>query len=85
MVAVSDSLGWFRISLRTQAQTRTVFTQPNSFSFDLVSDTKVLKYLQFRSLNKATDFDGISSCCLNILLFQGIVSDLLKSARVDSL
>jgi hypothetical protein len=70
---------------------------PNSFSFNLVSETKVLKYLQSLGLNKATGLDGISSRFLkdgspiivgpithiiNLSLIQGIVPDELKSARV---
>jgi len=70
---------------------------PNSFSFNLVSETKVLKYLQALGLIKATGLDGISSRFLkdgspiivgplthiiNISLIQGTVPDELKSARV---
>ena len=70
---------------------------PNSYSFLIVSENKVLKYLNSLGINKATGLDGIPSrvvrdgaliidCPLthviNLSLNQGVVPDDLKSARV---
>ena len=67
---------------------------PNRFSFSIVSENKVLKYLNSLGINKATGLDGIPSrfvrdgasiiaCPLtHVSLIQGVVPDDLKSARV---
>lgn len=70
---------------------------PNSYSFSVVSENKVLGYLNRLSTNKATGLDGIPSrfvrdgasiiACplshvINLSLIQGTVPDDLKSARV---
>ena len=70
---------------------------PNSYSFSIVSENKVLKYLNSLGINKANGLDGIPSrfvrdgasilACplthvINISLIQGVVPDDLKSARV---
>ena len=70
---------------------------PNSYSFSIVSENKVLKYLNSLGINKATGLDGIPSrfvrdgaliiACplthvINLSLIQGVVPDDLKSARV---
>jgi hypothetical protein len=70
---------------------------PDSFSFNIVSDSKVLKYLNMLSPKKATGLDGIPSRfvkdsapiiagplshIINLSLIQGVVPDDLKSARV---
>ena len=70
---------------------------PNSFSFSIVSENKVLKYLNSLGINKATGLDDIPSrfvrdgasiiACpltnvINLSLIQGAVPDDLKSARV---
>ena len=70
---------------------------PNSYSFSLISESKVLKYLTSLSAHKATGLDGIPSHfikdgssiiagplthIINLSLIQGIVPDDLKSARV---
>jgi hypothetical protein len=69
----------------------------NSFSFSLVSENQVLKYLNQLSSNKATGLDGMPSRfvkdgasiisqplthVINLSLIQGVVPDDLKSARV---
>ena len=71
--------------------------KPNSYSFLVVSESKVLKYLNALSANKATGLDGIPSrfvrdsasiivCPLthiiNSSVIQGVVPDYLKLARV---
>ena len=70
---------------------------PNSYSFSIVSENKVLKYLNSLGINKATGLDDIPSrfvrdgassiACpltnvINLSLIQGVVPDDLKSARV---
>ena len=70
---------------------------PNSYSFSMVSENKILKYLNNLSANKATGLDGIPSrfvrdsasviACplthvINLSIIQGVVPDDLKSARV---
>ena len=70
---------------------------PNSYSFSLVSENKVLGYLKKLGVNKATGLDDISSrfvrdgasiiACplthvINLSLIQGIVPEDLKSDRV---
>ena len=70
---------------------------PNSYSFLLLAENKILKYLNHLSANKATGLDGIISrflrdsasviaCPLthvvNLSIIQGVVPDDLKSARV---
>lgn len=70
---------------------------PDSCSFSLVSESKVLKYINSLGINKATGLDGIPSRfvkdgslvivgplthIINLSLVQGIVPDDLKSARV---
>ena len=69
----------------------------NSYSFSIVSENKVLKYLNSLDINKATGLDGIPSrfvrdgasiiACplthvINLSLIQGVVPDALKFARV---
>ena len=70
---------------------------PNSYSFSMVSENKILKYLNNLSANKATGLDDIPSrfvrdsasviACplthvINLSIIQGVVPDDLKSARV---
>ena len=70
---------------------------PNSYSFSIVSENKVLKYLNSLCIYKATGLDGIHSRfvrdgaliiaflqthVINLSLIQGVVPDDLKSARV---
>ena len=70
---------------------------PNSYSFSLVSENRVLVYLKNLSAKKATGLDGIPSrfvrdgasviACpltnvINLSLIQGVVPEDLKSARV---
>ena len=70
---------------------------PNSYSFSIVSENKILKYLHNLSANKATGLDGIPSlfvqdsatviACplthvINMSIIEGVVPDDLKSARV---
>ena len=70
---------------------------PNSYSFSLVSENRVLGYLKNLSAKKATGLDGIPSrfvrdgasviACplthvINLSLIQGVVPEDLKSARV---
>ena len=70
---------------------------PNRYTFSIVSENKVLKYLNSQGINKATGLDGIPSrfvrdgasiiaCPLThviyLSLIQGVVPDDLKSARV---
>ena len=70
---------------------------PNSYPFSMVSENKLLKYLNNLSANKATGLDGIPSrfvsdsvsvisCplthAINLSIIQGVVPDDLKSARV---
>ena len=70
---------------------------PDSFSFSLVSENKVLKYLSQLGINKSTGLDGIPSRfikdgapviasplahIINLSLMQGVVPDDMKSARV---
>ena len=69
----------------------------NNYSFSIVSENKVLKYLNSLGIHKATGIDGIPSrfvrdgasiiiCSLThviyLSLIQGVVPDDLKSARV---
>jgi len=69
----------------------------NDFSFSLLSEDKVFKYLNNLSKNKATGLDGIPARfvvdsapliakplahIINLSLIQGTVPDDLKSARV---
>ena len=69
---------------------------PNSYSFSIVSENKVLKYLNSLGINKATGLDGIPTrfvrygasiiACplthvINLSLIQDVVPDDLKSAR----
>ena len=71
--------------------------KPNDYSFSVVSENKILKYLNNLSAKKATGLDGIParfvrdsasnivcpmSHVINLSLTQGIVPDDLKSARV---
>ena len=71
--------------------------KPIDYSFSVVSENKILKYLNNLSAKKATGLDGrharfvrdkafIIVCPLsdviNLSLIQGIVPDDLKSARV---
>ena len=71
--------------------------KPDSFSFYIVSESKILKYLNSLSPNKATGLDGVPSrfikdCAsiiagplshiINLSIIQGSVPDDLKSARV---
>jgi NADPH-dependent 7-cyano-7-deazaguanine reductase QueF-like protein len=70
---------------------------PNSFSFSLLCESKVFKYLNSLSASKATGLDGIPSRfvrdespiiadpithIVNLSLIQGVVPDDLKTARV---
>jgi hypothetical protein len=70
---------------------------PNSFSFSLVTNNQVLKYLEQLSANKATGLDSILSRLkrdgasiitqtlthvINLSVIQGVVPGELKSARV---
>ena len=70
---------------------------PNSFSFSIVSENRILKYLNNLSANKATGLDGIPSRfikdgasiiasplthVINLSIIQGSVPDDLKLARV---
>ena len=70
---------------------------PNSFSFSIVSENKILKHLEKLSANKATGLDGIPARFIrdsasfitgpithivNLSIIQGSVPDDLKSARV---
>ena len=70
---------------------------PNSYSFSLVTENQILRYLTKLSANKATGLDGIPSRfvkdgapiiaqplshIINLSLIQGVVPDELKSARV---
>ena len=69
---------------------------PNSFSFSIVSENKILKHLEKLSANKATGLDGIPSrfvrdsasliasplAHVNLSIIQGSFPDDLKSARV---
>ena len=69
----------------------------NNFSFSIMSEDQILKYLSTLSVNKSTGLDGILSkfvrdsatiiACplthiINLSLIQGVVPDDLKSARV---
>ena len=69
---------------------------PNSYSFSIISENKILKYLNSLGINKATDLDGIPlrfvrdgaliiACPLthviSLSLIQGVIPDDLKSAR----
>ena len=71
--------------------------KPNSYSLSVVSESKVLKYLNALSVDKATGLDAIPSrfvrdsasiiVCpithiINLSIIQGVVPDDLKSARV---
>lgn len=71
--------------------------QPNRFSFSIVSENKVFKYLEGLYTNKVVGLDGISSRFLkdsasiiadplshiiNLSIIQGVVPDDFKSARV---
>ena len=71
--------------------------KPDDFSFSLVTESQVFKYLIRLNSNKATGLDGIPSkfvkdaapiiaypLChiINLSLIQGSVPDSLKSARV---
>ena len=73
------------------------FFLPNSYSFSIVSENKVLKYLNSLGINKATGLDDIPSrfvrygasiiACplthvINLSLIQDVVLGDLKSARV---
>jgi hypothetical protein len=70
---------------------------PNSYSFSLVFENKVLKYISRLGVNKSTGLDGIPSRfikdgapiiasplahIINLSLIQGTVPDDMKSARV---
>ena len=70
---------------------------PNNFSFSIMSENQILKYLSKLSVSKSTGLDGIPckfvrdsasiiACPLthiiNLSLIQGVVPDDLKSARV---
>ena len=76
---------------------RTKGIRPKSFSFSIVTEFKVLKYLNKLSPNKATGLDGIPSRfirdsapiiagplahIINLSVIQGVVPDDLKTARV---
>ena len=69
----------------------------NNFSFSIMSENQILKYLSKLSVGKSTGLDGIPSkfvrdsasviACplthiINLSLLQGVVPDDLKSARV---
>ena len=71
--------------------------KPYSFSLSVISESKVLKYLNALSVNKPTGLDGIPSnfvrdsvsiivCPLthiiNLSIIQGVVPDDIKSVRV---
>lgn len=71
--------------------------KPNSYSFSIVSENRILKYLNNISAKKATGLEGIPArfvrngasiiACplthvINLSLIQGVVPDDLKSARV---
>ena len=73
-----------------------VFFFPNSYSFSIVSDNKMLKYPTSLDINKATGLDGMPSrfvrdgvmiiACplthvIDLSLIQDVVPDDLKSAR----
>ena len=70
---------------------------PDSFSFSIVSEPQILKYLNNLSVNKATGLDEIPcrfiedgapiivgpvTHIINLSLIQGVVPDDFKSARV---
>ena len=71
--------------------------RPNSFSFSIVTESKIFKYLNNLACNKATGLDGIPSRfvvdaapmiayplshIINLPVIQSCVPDELKSARV---
>ena len=71
--------------------------KPNSYSLSVVSESKVLKYLNALSVDKATGLDGLLSRfvrdsafiivyplthIINLSIIQSVVPDDVKSARV---
>ena len=102
----ANDISFWKISECHLMQFRSQFVQtfyqrkgvtPNSYSFSMVSENKILKYLNNLSANKATGLDGIPSrfvrdsasviACplthvINLSIIQGVVPDDLKSARV---
>lgn len=76
-----------------------MYVLPQNSSFSLVSEKKVLTYLNSLGINEATSLDSILSrfakdespvivgllTHINLSLLQGVVPEDLKSARVVSL